>query len=437
MITPNPRPKFANELIPHKLTPNQLAGIQKRQPVRYTPLKPGNAKAGTYTEFEITHDDMEDLSTTSLYIDEVDITGGTSIENGAVEVNSGIDFLQSVDLWFNGQKLESYGNAAKWINASIAHAATRTWATCDGNVMLKYSNSLFSNSPPGSINGRSIAIPMCLIFGLFKIPYLFPVFQNRLRIRLTWAKEEDAFAYVTNTSCKYELKEPHIVSDMIVVDDTFRQKFSELMALEGGIRIPYTTFDVTEFAGNGSNSLVMRLPFAFSNALSLYMLRDVKNDYNASKYRDPNMISPMPNFERLNVKSGSIQFCPDEGFQGHQELYRSTKLSMAHLCELEGTGLINYGEYTSPFSQNSNYQTAELGYCLMGVNLEKSIEPDDSAYSNAGLSAQANGSTNTITIDLRNKSGASDTFANTDRILINIAHQNEIVIKDGGEYLRT
>ena len=90
----------------------------------------------------------------------------------------------------------------------------------------------------------------------------------------------------------------------------------------------------------------------------------------------------------MRVRCGTKMFTPPDDIRSFTEAYTSVEKCVNSVCDITGSGWIDYKMYTGDYAQAGKIDdsAAKYGLCLLGVNLEKTIEMDDAVINN-GLAA--------------------------------------------------
>jgi hypothetical protein len=140
-----------------------------------------------------------------------------------------------------------------------------------------------------------------------------------------------------------------------------------------------------------------------------------------------NQSFPLSTFAGLRVTCGSRDFTPSDGYKTFSELYAATEQCINSLCDLSCSGYIDYATYKAAYTQHADISntSAVYGLCLMGINLEKSVENDDSTINN-GISSQDGFSQFDIQLT------TSSALATTSKLLTNVVHKRALVFSGSG-----
>jgi hypothetical protein len=422
-------PKEVSALLFSK-NPKVIDSIQERQPSRFNPrgnrtgLNPGDT-----IEFEFTSDQFVDVSSALLCFD-LNIAATDSICNAA-------DVIERISIYYNDVLLEQISDANAWSNALLAYSAHRNWCQSEGKMILGLTNQVNSNAPStaaGTVNGaRAYAVPLGLVSGLFRMKNYLPLLGNKLRVSILLAPAKDVINYTTAAvpaTQTYSLNKISILMDTIVCTQGYASTIRAAMNTSEGLRLPFTSLQMNSLTvGSGTNQY-LRIPNNLSNAMSLFMLYDnsttkvlTQNLWNFKKQS-----FPLPTFSSLRVRCGTKMFTPPDDLRSFAELYTSAEKCVNSVCDITGTGYIDFKTFTGGYAAHTDLSNAAAvyGLALIGVNLEKTIEPDDNVINN-GLAAIEAGNSD-FDVQLTTTSG----LAVTDNILSAISHKRALVFASHG-----
>jgi len=432
--------------------PAVIESIIERRQRRYLPRGARSGlTAGQQVEFEITHDMFNDLKTAYLGF------SLASTDTDGKICNAG-DIIDILEIFYNDVLVEKISNCGEWSNSFLAHSAHPEWFKREGRALLGISNQCVGGdaTATGSIylqygdralaSNESYVVPIALSSGFFRSKYFLPIVGNKLRVVITLAPNKKVLSFRTTAATDaYTVNDLFLSMEDIVVQSQYRAKVLEAMQGEG-FRIPFTSYQTNELSLAASTTQNLVLNANLSNAISLFMLHDpqvyTSNGAGTGKLTDNagnnnlnvcwDQSFPLSGFGSLMVNCGSRQFGPSDGFKTYSELYTSTEQCINYLCDLKGSGYIDYATFKAGYtkaiaiqSTNPGVTAGTYGLCLLGVNLEKSVENDDATINN-GISSQDGFSQFEI------KLTTSDSLASSSKLLTNIVHKRALVFQQSG-----
>jgi hypothetical protein len=200
-----------------------------------------------------------------------------------------------------------------------------------------------------------------------------------------------------------------------------------------GIRFPYVSYQTSKVQAFG-NMNNLRISNNNSNALSLHLLYDDSTTKNAvdtaTNYRMYNQSFPLAGFEKLFVRSGVKNYTPITGIVGHSELFASANKCISSFMDITGSGYLDMKTFKGTYTPAAALDKTKYGFCPVSCSLEKTLSPDisiDQDVINNGMSANQNGNTDTIDVDIECGSGVSSSA----QFLYNIVHSRALSFKEG------
>jgi hypothetical protein len=416
--------------------PNIIDSVLERRPMRYQP-KNRTAVAGDVIDFDISNDQFLDLGSAVLHFDlQMNVAAGT-VDTGARIANA-IDFIKQMDVYYNDQSVERVLDCNAWSNTFLAYSASRDWANSEGNSLLGLNNqataSRTATANAATHNGnRSYAIPMAYLSGFFRMKQWLPLVGNKLRLALLCEAAAQVISWQATAAGPYTLSNISLVVDMLVVNQAYTREIQTAMVSAEGFRIPYTSFQTSHAAVGNTSDNYLRISNNNSNSLSLFILHEPVKAYIASKYLLWKQTYPLPLFTVLRCTSGSKTFTPTDGIKGFAELYASAEKCVNGPADLSGQGWIDYLTMTDTAGTNlysdlpnTTISSGNYGLTLLAVNLEKSMQVDDSVINN-GLDSHSGGADQFIDVQITTSAATIPTST----FLVNLVHRRALVFRGG------
>ena len=413
-------------------SPTLISSIEMRETTKVTPKTQSNQKI----EFELNHETLIDLSTATL---DAVITMTNDNTSANVYLANAIDIIEQISVFYNEVELEQIHNANVWSNVLTAYTGNDSWALTEANMVLGLvtpfgDDPVVVNSFAGS---RAYSIPLSLVCGICRAPNFIPLFGNKLRFVINLAKVDQVISYygAAKTNPKYELSDTVLTVDLVKVHEETRMKIWSAMQSDTGMRIPYTTLATSahNIAGTGDTQN-LRISHNHSNNLSLFILynnRTAKDEFKAGdsddnkKWINYNQSFPLPGFKEVTVRCGTRNFTPSEGLDTFAQLYTATEKCMNGVVNMIGTGWIGYNKYTGGYVRG-DYKTGSYPICLMGFNLEKSLE-EDFHVTGEGFASTSNGSSSWFDVRLK-----ATGMTQGDEFLVAITHKRVLQFSSSG-----
>jgi hypothetical protein len=410
--------------------PKAINSITDRKPNRINPKRARSGVApGDPIEFEFTSDAFIDLASASLCFD-LAITGVTGTTNS---ICNAADVVSRISIFYNDVLCEQINESNSWCNTLLAYSATRSWCGSEGDAILGLSNQVNQALPGAASNGaRSYCVPIGLLSGFFRMANYLPLLGNKLRVSFQVAsKPSDVVNFTDNTvpgGIGFQLNNISVMIDSVIVQREYRDKILEVMASENGLRIPFSSLQTGKLTPSNSTSQQLRIPNNLSNALSLFMLYDNASAkaLTTNQWTLMHQSFPLPSFSSLRVRSGSHYFTPPDDIKSFPELYASAEKCCNSVADISGTGYINYGMQSGLYTKAATIAGGSYGLCLLAVNLEKTLESDDSVMNN-GFTASESGS-----VDFDIQITTTTALSNGDSFLTAIQHKRALVFARSG-----
>jgi len=409
---------------------------ERRTDVWWPRASRGGYTAGTTVEFDLLSDALFDMQTFCLQF-KADITAGNAGDVTGVEVASALDFIDSIQIFYNDVECDKVDNANIWANAFVLYSANKSYLEGDASIYLGMQNQFFkslgTSSKPEPVVGayRVFSVPFCLLSGFFNMHSYLPLMGNRLRVKIQFAPNVVALSKMVHAQDSYTLNDICIRGDNIIPKRDFRAEIAREMSSSDGFRISYVSYSTHKHAVQASTSQNIRQTYNLSNALSIHMLRgnDATKTATAGQHTLWCTSFPLATFKMFKCRSGSLYFTDVNGIESPVDMFISNQKTMGTLSTLDGAGVVNWKSYTSDYTKNADPTAGDYGYFLMSVNLEKALLDDnDPSVLNSGVSSIANGATNQFDIELQ----TSAALAATDVLYLNIVHRKSIHFAGSG-----
>ena len=267
------------------------------------------------------------------------------------------------------------------------------------------------------MNGkRSYAIPLGLLSGFFRMKNYLPLMGNRLRVNFGLTKSaSDVISFSTTAAPanqSFTLNNVSILMDTVICTPKYADAVRSVMQTGEGLRLPFTSLQTGTHQVAASASQYMRIANSNSNSMSLFLLYDdkVAKEQEPDKWSLSRQAYALPKFSSLRVRCGTKSFTPPDDIRSFTELYTSVEKCVNSVCDITGSGWIDYQMYTGDYVQGANVSGGKYGLCLMGVNLEKTIETDDAVINNGLAAIEAGNSDFDITLQTATALNNQNTF---------------------------
>lgn len=378
--------------------PSVIEAVLSREQTRFFPKtgSTGSYTAGSILEFELGGDQFYDFQTSNLSF-------SLSSFNAGGLIMSAIDAIDNINIYYNDVNAEKIDDVPTWAHALLYHNASQSWFNTEAKVLMgesTVSNQAGSNTGCSSTrtSPSTYVLALPLISGFARCKYLIPAINNRIRIVVQLAKNaSDLVSFSTdNSAATFTLSNVSLQIDQVIVRNDYRQRVVEAMQSDIGFFIPYMSMQTNALALTVATEQNLQLPFNLTNALSLLMLVDdtgAKADNtggDATAY-DGKWVARResygcPTFTGLRVQTQSRLYTPPDDILSFAQLYKSTEQTQTTLMDLSSPGIITYAQLTGTHTPAATLSEAGYPFCLMGINLEKSVSSDDSVL-NDGISS--------------------------------------------------
>jgi hypothetical protein len=458
--------------------PEMIKSIKYREKAfEYAKIGTGNISQNSNLVFEIVSDQLVDMSTMTLDFDLViPYTGSNTIADRVLNLPSNaVDVVDQVSVDYNSEQVEHILNANKFANVFLAYSANMTYLKSEGEALLGL-NTQFTNElstdipvdgdekkfelPPGwefetggvtvtnSSIKRRFSVPVSTFSAFARCQNYLPLFGNKLRYTIRTATNDQVISYTGGASVpSYRLDNVQLWFDTVVLADSYKQQLAEAMASDQGIRLSYTTYDVSSTKAEPNTSQVIKRSYNLGNVCSLEMLLDSSvKVHGAKKWAMKCQAFGDKNFSGLVVRSGTRYFTPPQGLNSHIELFVESQKCLSNLNDYMGTGVINTKVLRDGYVQvaaagadandspayraGQALRKSSYGICLYSVNLEKVIGSDYSMQDviNTGVSSRAVGASNEFDITVKHSDPGE--IGNNSFYLTALIHKRQLIFQN-------
>lgn len=415
--------------------PKLIKSIEERRTDVWYPRASQNGyTAGTTVEFDLLSDALFDLQTFCLQF-KANITSAG--DETKVEVGSALDFIDSIQLFYNDVEVDKIDNANIWSNIFLLFSSNKSFFEGDASLYLGMQNQLFKSlgtaSFPEPVAGtqRVFSIPLAFLSGFFGMHSYLPLMGNRLRVKIQFSPNAVALSKINNAGDSYTLNELCIRGDNVIPKRDFRAEIAKEMTSADGFRISYVSYSTHRHAVQASTSQYLRQTYNLSNALSLHVLRgnDASKTSTVGQHTLWSSSFPLDTFKLFKCRSGSLYFTDVNGVQSPVDMFNNVQKTMGTLSNLDGAGIVNWRTYNGGYVKNADPTAGDYGCFLMSCNLEKTCMSDnDPSVLNSGVSSIANGASNQFDIEIQT-TGALNA---TDTLYLNIVHRKSLHFASAG-----
>jgi len=400
-------------------SPKILSYIKERRPQRVFP----NGKLSGWTsnsvmDFEIRSDSLIDTQSAVLNFT-------VSFPSADTFISSALDFIQSIRVFYSDVQIEEILDANAFSNLFLLYSANKTYLDSEGSTYLGLDNQFVDATNSGS---REYSIPLSLVLGCCRLSSYLPMMGNRLRISITLAPDAKVVSLCKNTSDTYTLNQVSLTYDEVVVSEKFKKMIMDAMSSETGLRLAFTSQQVSTLNIGAVSTWYGRLQFNLSNVLSIHMLinNDVSKARQADKWILPCESFPLTNFSKAFVRVGSTLLTPPDGIKSYLELFQNQNKTISQFNDLLGTGVIDYATLTGGYTPSASVTKANYGLCPISIPCDK-IQGSDENLVNQGVSSSG---VNEFNFEISKTAG--NTFSQNDVALCSLVHKRAIVFQQGG-----
>lgn len=406
-------------------SPSVVDNITTRDVHRFYPQTSRSPVPSDTVVFEVSSDGLFDLQSGYLSFD-LEFSGATA---SSCEIATTQDLVSKIEVHYNDQLVSKIDDVAAWSNTFSFLSCNKGWAESEGSVIGLKNQIVDTDNNQG--NSKYI-LPLCLVEPFFASSSFLPILGNKLRIQLVLSDAKKVIVKADNAAATYQVKNLSLAMDVVQTTEAHRQKIIQMMKGEG-IRFPYVSYQTSKVQAFG-NMNNLRISNNNSNALSLHLLYDDSTTKNAvdtaTNYRMYNQSFPVAGFEKLFVRSGVKNYTPITGIVGHSELFGSANKCISSFMDITGSGYLDMKTFKGTYTPDAALDKTKYGFCPVSCSLEKTLSPDisiDQDVINNGMSANQNGNTDTIDVDIEVSSGVSSSA----QWLYAIVHSRALTFRDG------
>jgi hypothetical protein len=412
-------------------SPNVVDNITRRDIHRWHSQTSRSPVPNDTVVFELSSDGFFDLQSAYLSFDIEFTSSEAEFDPATVEIATTQDLIGKWECHYNDQLLSKIDDASAWSNTFTFLSANKTWAESEGSVLGLKNQIVDTGVNKGN---RKHILPLCLVDPLFASSAFLPILSNKLRIQCVLNDAKKVIIKANKASATYQIKNLSLCMDVIQSTDAHRQKIIQMMKSGEGLRFPYVSYQTSKVQAFGAmNNL--RISNNNSNALSIHLLYDDSTAKNAvditSNYRMYNQSFPLSQFSKLFIRSGVMNYTPLTGVVGLPELFASSNKCISSFMDISGSGYLDFKTFSGAYTPAANLNDkSKYGLATISCSLEKTLSPDisvDQDVINSGMSANQQGNTDTIDVDIEVDGGVSGSA----QFLYNIVHSRAVAFKDG------
>lgn len=389
-----------------------LMGVQQKVQNKIVPSQGSNnySYAGTnQIEFQWTHGDAVDLSTTLLYCT-------VSMTHANDRIRAVSDLVDKVEFYIDNTEVftSTNNNLSMVQNLLMLSEFPKDYFEREGGVLMGWHSQNVNTPDYGK--ARTYACPLWALHVGFSQTKIFPVLGSNLRMVLHLARPEQALSKRNALTDSYTLNNVYLMEDRLLLTPDYKKALMAQVKSAEGFKIYYTDFDITPQNITGAQNQTLVVRNEHSNALTLILFNqyldafraDVASGANAG---DPDVISNTkicyPTLDtdlarrvsNLKVECGNLRFTGLNGSASDVEHFAHLERANGTLAKPHSVGCFTYDLYNTDITQklvandiqrakdianlNRSQNTAPLI-----VSLEKTMTSDiDVAIVNKGLSA--------------------------------------------------
>jgi hypothetical protein len=396
-----------------------LMGVQQRVQNKIVPSQGSqnySYDGNNQIEFQWTHGDACDLSTTLLYFT-VAFSGTTSAN---IRLRSASDIVDKVEFYIDNTEVftSTNMNLSMVQNILMLSEFPKDYFEREGGVLMGWHSQNVNNSDYGT--ARTYGVPLWAYHVGFSQTKIFPVLGSNLRLVLHLARPEVVLSVRTHISDnKYSLNNVFLMEDRLILTPDYKQALMAQVKSAEGFKIHYTDFDITPQNITGAQNQTLVVRNEHSNAVTLILFNQYLDSFRADIANGANPLADPDVYQlktcyptldtdlarrvaNLKVECGSLRFTGLNGSSSPVEHFSHLERANGTLAKPHSVGCFTWPVYNTNLTQNlvgANIQRAKTVANNAGLNefqnsaplivsLEKTMSSDiDVAIVNKGLSS--------------------------------------------------
>lgn len=422
--------------------PALIKSIRERQQHKIYPISSvgQNIAASQTLTFEISGDNLLDTKNLTLGF-QMHVTG---TDQNDAKIANAFDVISSYKVYYNSELIDEADEANSILNTFLRFNMNRSYKETEADAMFAYREYKDEKASYRSCNNEHFLLPLALMIPCFRTHSYWPLLGGTIKIILQLETDHNVLVKMANADNIYELYQPYIIADMVILEDAYRNELIRLVT-QDTLRIGYTSYNVQIHGAQTASNQMLRINHGLSNLLSLHILYNnvvskdaaTKTNWHFNKSSFAFGTTANPRYPtRFVVKSGSKQYTLDNENVGACVLYKYCEQTLTSMADLSGSGTIDYKTFLDQYHSDTDakYSDVKAGVLPMSCSFEKQTIDDFNTINN-GISSMSNGNSAYIEAYMRitsDKDGV--TPANLDQgnhFICILVHKRALVFSQG------
>ena len=421
-----------------------LVGIQNRKQQKITPSSgtagPFRFEGTNQIEFQWTHGDGSDLSTTVLYFKWTPVTesnGDTLDAKGSLSMAS--DVIDKVEFSIDGTEVLNSNSRVLSVvqNILMMSEYNDDYFHREGSILMGHSSQKVNpshNTSTGTAfvanelrnsKSRVYAVPLWAIHVGFSQQEICPLLGSTIRMVFHLNQPAKVLNTRTSVTSSYKLENVYLMEDRLMFTPNYKDALMARVQSQEGFKIHYVDYEITSQNINNADTQSLVVRNEHSNSSTLILFNEYDNLYRAdvsgvAVVADLEVPS-YPSFdvdiakrtENLRVECGTLSFTGLNGSSSLVEHFVHVERANGTLGLPNSTGCYDWDLYAGDtvgylpkrLNKNPNINpdlNGVVNFSPLIVSLEKTLTPDtDTNIVNRGLSGLDPGSSRDIDVYLK------------------------------------